>query len=225
MNIGRASIALAALVASCGLFDQQKTDGEGPVVLGPGDDSGAGDAGDSGSEAGSSGGAGDASEAPGEDAVEQPVEVECNEIIEIATLDDFAVVNAVAGVGSVSGAPVEGFGEGHHLLMVEFYQFGGPQTAGSFDLSDAPNNNYETCDNCIRVLVDIGDSGPATQFFPSSGNVNIEVPDEEGTGQSKGSLTDVTLFEVAIDPYTYRSEPINTGRCVHVSEIAWDLLQ
>ena len=217
MKFGWGLFATAAFVAGCGLVgngDNGNGDGDGDGgVIGPvagsggGGGAGGGDGGDAGT---GDGGGGTYTE-------------DCLETVSIDTLEGFSVVNAVDGVGSVSGAPIDGFGDGYHLLMVEFYQFGGPQVVGAFDLSEAPNNNYETCDNCVRVLVDIGDNGPATQYFPISGTLTVDVADEVGNGQSRGMLTDVEFLEVVIDPYTYRSAPVGQGRCVHVAEITWDL--
>lgn len=221
MKFGWGLIAASALVAGCGLVGGNDNDNSGDGgggVIGPvgGSGSDGGDGGTGGSVAGTGGDDGGTGGGT-------PYTEECLQTVDIQTMDVFSVVNAVSGVGSVSGAPVDGFGDGYHLLMVEFYQFSGPQNPGTFDLGAAPNNNYETCDNCVRVLVDIGDNGPATQYFPVSGTLTVDVADAAGNGRSRGSLTNVELLEVEIDPYSYRSAPVGQGRCVHVSEITWDL--
>src|SRR5690606_382153 len=73
-------------------------------------------------------------------------------------------------------------------IAVLFYA---PDT-GTFDLAAAPNDNFETCDQCVLVV-------PSTEngklFYQASGTAEISSYDQN-SGQVEAKLTDVKLVEV-----------------------------
>ncbi len=215
MKLSYAGAVLIGLVTSTGcsgLFgDGDGNDGNGGRVVG----GAAGTAGAGGSGGGTGGVSGSGPGGAGP--------TDCVEVTEISASGPFEILHAVSGVGSVAAAPADGLGDTNNLLMLEFYQFGGPQQAGEYDLAVPPSDNYSTCDNCIRVLVDVRDEGPATQYFQVGGGLTLTSPDAAGDGRSSGRLVDVTLVEVSVDGGSYFSSPLGSGRCVHIEELVWDL--
>ncbi len=205
------TILLAALLSGCG--DAGAPDG-GHTIVGPvaGHAGVAGQAGASGSGGATAGHAGDGGSGG--------LVLEDCEPLNVT--EPFVTVNAVAGIGSVVASELER-GEGTDLLMLEFYQFTGPQEAGDYDLAASPDSNYETCERCVRVLFGIEEQGPQTVFYQVEGTLSLEVPDAVGDSRSKGSLEGLVLVEVTVDPYSYRSTPVPAGACLEVAPFEWDL--
>ncbi|MBS2032255.1 MAG: hypothetical protein JST54_30425 [Deltaproteobacteria bacterium] len=87
----------------------------------------------------------------------------------------------------------------------------------TFDLSQYPNDNDATCEQCVRLFQDLrADGGLARQFFQSRGTFAITAADSVA-GLLEGSLSDVTLVEVTVDPTTSVSEPVPGGSCLHIA--------
>lgn len=102
-------------------------------------------------------------------------------------------------------------------------EFWSNESTGTFDLSVDPDDSYATCEHCVRVFEDIDqDNNIARQYFQSSGTMEITDATDLLNGVSAGSLTDVTLVEVTIDPNTYESTPVADGSCLHISSFQWD---
>jgi hypothetical protein len=98
---------------------------------------------------------------------------------------------------------------------LEFFDLG---ATGKVDLAAAPNDDYATCKECIRFLVD-GDlfGSPTKQFFQTKGTIDL------GTSTLPGitaTLTDVTLVEVTLDDNSNppeHSTPVMGGACIHIA--------
>ncbi len=99
---------------------------------------------------------------------------------------------------------------------LEFYA----DDTGTFDLAAAPNDNYEVCMECVRVIADVDETGGTIgkQYFQSGGTLEIDAATPPVTGTAfKGKLTNVTLVEVEIDSTTFVSTPVAGGQCLHIA--------
>ncbi|MFO0552957.1 MAG: hypothetical protein U0271_31505 [Polyangiaceae bacterium] len=147
------------------------------------------------------------------------VAVDCSNPTEI-TAADFAKLQA-DGTASVFGAtpsPDLGAVGTPDNLTLEFYgpnagDFDGDQT-GTFDLSMGGDSNYATCSRCVRVTED---GGGAKVYFQTGGTLVVDATSDQLNGTVHGSLSDVTLVEVTIDPNTYESTPVAGGACLHLA--------
>ena len=100
------------------------------------------------------------------------------------------------------------------LFRFEFYS---PAT-GSFDLAAGLNDNYATCDQCLRLFEDVTEDDIARQYFQQSGTIDIDASSDLGGGVLVATLTDVTLVEVTIDPdNAFESTPVPDGACVQIN--------
>jgi hypothetical protein len=108
------------------------------------------------------------------------------------------------------------------ILAVELYKgFGafttGNITTGTFSLT-GPELDYATCGVCVRVLtnVDVGAGGDYSQmYFQTSGTVQLS----SVNGNIVGTLSDVRLEHVTLNPTTFETTPVNDG-CVTGTESA-----
>jgi len=93
------------------------------------------------------------------------------------------------------------------------------EETGSFNLATAPNDDYATCEQCIRIFEDDDGAGSATIFYQSKGTLVISGDTLIGADPPTGSftLTNVELVEVDIDPDTFESTPVSGGRCYKIS--------
>ncbi|MCB9586970.1 MAG: hypothetical protein H6718_16345, partial [Polyangiaceae bacterium] len=98
------------------------------------------------------------------------------------------------------------------ILSVEFYG----ASAGTTDLSVSPDDNFETCERCLRGTEDITQTTSGREYFQSAGSMNLLSADG-----SVGSFTNVTLVEVTIDPVTFRSTPVSGGQCLTIQQANW----
>jgi cysteine-rich repeat protein len=110
------------------------------------------------------------------------------------------------------------------FFQIEFYELNDIQMTGTFDLAASPDDNYETCDRCVLVYADNTDTGTGKYFFQESGAMQLDfVTSPPGTSPaSAGSLANVKLIEVTIDPQTYESTPVANGACLTLDALAWD---
>jgi cysteine-rich repeat protein len=82
-------------------------------------------------------------------------------------------------------------------LTMELYPLEGmPVEPGTFDLSLAPDDSYETCQHCV-LLVAFDETGfPRRAFFQESGTMTIGSYDENEPSVVAGSIEDAHLVEV-----------------------------
>lgn len=113
------------------------------------------------------------------------------------------------GVADGGGAHLGAFGQ-KDFIQVEFYADG----TGRFDLGAAPDDNYATCDRCVRMVVD-GDR----DFFQASGTMFVQSgsdpmgdPDNGG-GDVSVVLDGIQLVEVSVDKDTFATTPVPGGAC------------
>jgi hypothetical protein len=104
------------------------------------------------------------------------------------------------------------------VLFVEFYDVAGFQTVGDFDLSQPPDNQYQTCAHCLVAYENFNDASPPA-FFQASGTLHVTVPDITYSGATAGSFENVKLVEVTIDSSV--STPVPGGRCLLLNG-SWD---
>jgi len=136
-------------------------------------------------------------------------------------IGDFQLVDTETGGASLAYALSGLDATQEHVLYVEFFDVAGAQTAGSFDLSQPPDDNYSTCAHCLLAFEDVNGSAP-TAFFQESGSLVVSTPDTGYTGKSAGSFSNVRLVQVTLQGST--STKVPNGRCLELSG-AWDHTQ
>ncbi|MGE0328230.1 MAG: hypothetical protein AB7S68_38310, partial [Polyangiaceae bacterium] len=103
------------------------------------------------------------------------------------------------------------------FFRIEFYD----PTAGTADLGAAPEDNYRTCERCVRVFEDTTNR---IQYYQMSGSMNLTAVNYYGaTGVvsgTTGSISNVTLTEVTLDG-SYNSTPVPGGKCVTIQSANW----
>jgi hypothetical protein len=110
-------------------------------------------------------------------------------------------------------------------VWIEWYPASGQtMAAGTFDLAQAPDDNYATCVHCVRGAEDLVGTDATKTYFPESGTLILQSIHEPLDGQSKGALVNVKLVEVTLDPNTSQSTPVANGSCLYISSASWDLL-
>lgn len=120
------------------------------------------------------------------------------------------VANDVAGVFTLGGEVDLGLGSAEHPDIVVFELFS--DAAGTFRLGEGVNDNYATCDQCVRVLEDTGEGRQPRQYFPISGSIKVEYPSAGGR-EVRITLAEVQLVEVTIRAADLRSIPVEDGGC------------
>lgn len=101
-------------------------------------------------------------------------------------------------------------------MRVEFYA----TTPGTFNLANAPDDNYSTCDHCLVVQED--NSGTPAQpsatrfYYQQSGSMTFS--GTTSTGPITLSLSNVKLVEVTIaGSPSFASTPVPNGQCLHIT--------
>jgi cysteine-rich repeat protein len=125
-------------------------------------------------------------------------------------------------------APLPGYAKTR--LALELYDEGSGLPAGSFDLSQAPDDSYATCEHCV-LLVAYDEVGQARRvFFQQSGSMKLDKLEWEDALAGAGSVSSVKLVEVtqALDgswhevvgggcyelpSWSFDTTPVNGGDC------------
>jgi len=103
------------------------------------------------------------------------------------------------------------------VLFVEFYA--DVDQAGTWNLGSAgENDNYETCIQCVTVLVDIDDAAQeyASDLFQVSGTLTVAAGGNPSSQTITLTLTNLKLEEVTIDD-EFVSTPVAGGACYDVA--------
>lgn len=91
--------------------------------------------------------------------------------------------------------------------------------SGTFDLGMGADANYATCSRCIVMRSDLLTmNGKA--YFQKSGTMTVDATSDTVNGTFNGTITDLTLIEVDIDPNDFTSTPVPNGECLHVAMIS-----
>lgn len=189
---------LALLWAACG-GDTPGADTNGDTEVTPDT---AGDTSDG--DSGEVGDTGEDSADTGEPEVDS-VEPGCSEL----TLTGALEANDVAGVFTLGGEVDLGLGDPEIPDIVVFELFS--DEAGTFRLGQGANENYATCNQCVRVIEDAS-SGSARQFFPTAGSIEVEYLGSSGRAV-RFTLSGLEMVEVTIRQADLRSVPVEDGRC------------
>ena len=146
---------------------------------------------------------------PPEDVEDTQSETDVGPTCEPFELTGVLIANDVSGVYTLGGEIVLGFGSPDTPDTVIFELFS--DAAGTFTLGTGVNENYETCDQCIRIVEDTGaGAGKTRQYFPTAGSITIE---NTGGRSVRVTLTDLVLVEVTIRTADLRSIPVENGKC------------
>lgn len=85
-----------------------------------------------------------------------------------------------------------------------------------YSLDASPDDNFATCERCVRVIQYATPPAAPTQYFQTSGTLALGAADG-----SDGALYDAVLVEVEHDPQTSRSTPVPGGNCLVITEASW----
>jgi hypothetical protein len=144
-------------------------------------------------------------------------------VIEVADVQ-LDVQQDVQTIYSAELTTALGGGVPDHLVFhfVNYNERVGPLGAGTFSLSEAPNDNRATCAECVSVFEDqLTESAvPAAVFFQSAGSITLDV--NPRTQVLEGVLENVVLVEVTIDGATLESTPVEGGRCLSLPRLELD---
>lgn len=192
------TILASALLTACDSGDTSTTTTSGPGGggTGGGGDGGTGGATGGGGAGGTGGGDGCVLIAPGD------LTVDAN--------------------GNLSSASIMVEGAAEDLFRIEFYELNGPQMNGSYDLGAGIEANYASCDHCVLVYADLGDMGAGKIFFQKSGTMKLESVQSPPGPLTVGSIADVTLVEVTINPDDFTSTEVPGGACLRIDAATWD---
>jgi len=106
------------------------------------------------------------------------------------------------------------------FLSLEVFPSGSAAlTPGARDLSKSPNDNYETCEYCVRADED-DKTGDRRIYLATSGTLEL-ISVDPATGASSGKLQNVRLVEVSIDPVSHQSRAVAGGRCLTLASASW----
>jgi len=101
------------------------------------------------------------------------------------------------------------------LLFERYGPIGGDM--GTFDFSQAPDNNFGTCAHC--AVASSNDAEP-TFFYVDQGSLQLN---QDPYGRVFDlSVTGLRLIEVTLDPITRSSTPVPGGACITVDDFAVD---
>lgn len=123
----------------------------------------------------------------------------------------------------VSGVPDPGVGDLSlpDQFSIQLYEAEGTtQKPGTYDL--ASETDYSTCEHCVLVYADVEGGAPTKTFMQASGSFELSVNPSPTTGAIKGSLKNVKLVEVTIDPDSYVSTEVVGGDCLEIDTLAID---
>jgi len=103
------------------------------------------------------------------------------------------------------------------LFRMSFYD----DITGDIDLSADPNDNYETCEQCLQLFEDYVDEETyARRYFQRSGTITIDPASDPEIRSLIVSTAGVILEEVTVDPDTLESTPVPDGACVELVDYA-----
>jgi len=102
------------------------------------------------------------------------------------------------------------------FLQLEFYS----KATGSFDLSKAPNDDYATCRQCVRMVLD-----GKRELFQAGGTIVVSQssdplgdPDASPPGGAlSATFAGLRLVEVRFDEETFHATPIPGGACIDLT--------
>lgn len=92
---------------------------------------------------------------------------------------------------------------------------------GTVDIMTGGNDNFETCDYCLRVIENATDATSRKDYFAQFGSIEIGYVGADNV--SFGTISNLRLIEVTIDKTTFKSTPVEGGDCLHVETGAWNV--
>jgi hypothetical protein len=174
-----------------------------PDPAGAGGDSGAGGVagtGTGGSDAGGTGGTGTGGTGTGGSAAGTCATIAITAVTNDPVRDynmDFAFAPTIGG-------------SAQDLARFELYD----TAVTTADLSKSPENNYKSCDHCVRVFEDVTDTGVGRQYFADKGTLKILANDGIKTTLS---VSGVQMSEVTIGA-DFTSTPVAGGQCLAIKD-------
>lgn len=96
-------------------------------------------------------------------------------------------------------------------VVFEFFS----ESTGTFDLSQSGNDNYKTCEQCVRFIEDIDPTGraPSKNYFPRAGKITIDDATPPTGTTLKLTLARMELIEVTIRASDFQTTPVEGGGC------------
>jgi hypothetical protein len=133
-------------------------------------------------------------------------------------LVDDAANNSMVWGGTVTTDLGDG---GPSTFTLEFYGGVEPNLATAIDLSTGNQANYSSCAECVRVITHDATNTAVRTYFQSGGTVTLTA-DPIATKHVTGTIANLALVEVTIDPSTYASTPVVGGKCISVGNVTLD---
>jgi len=148
--------------------------------------------------------------------------LDCSETLEIS-LAHGSLIFADGTTTVYTSAPVPPLGDAglQDEVQLQFYA----DATGTFDLAEAPNASYQTCEQCILAFEDEDPAthAPARIFFQVQGTIHVDTATPPlSTSTIRATLTDITLHEAEIDWQTYGSTLLPNGKCLHLDHVVFD---
>ncbi len=142
----------------------------------------------------------------------------------IATaLDMPDIKQAGTGAGSVAvwgGNVTTDLGDGgQSTYQLEFYDGGSFDFTQAADLSMGAQNNYATCQECVRVFSNDATGAEVREFFQSGGTMQLTANPVTGN-LMMGTITDLAMVEVTIaTDGSFTSTPVVGGKCLSLGTV------
>jgi hypothetical protein len=133
-------------------------------------------------------------------------------------LSDDSANNAMVWGGTVTTDLGDG---GPSTFTLEFYGGIEPNLAAAIDLSTGNQTSYATCAECIRVMTTDASGNSVRTYFQSGGTVTLAM-DPITNKHVSGTIANLALTEVTIDPNTYATAPVVGGKCISVGNVTLD---
>jgi hypothetical protein len=86
------------------------------------------------------------------------------------------------------------------------------------------NGSWRTCTHCVLIAIGCPtdtDCSGAAFFYPRRGTATLNAVATSLGQPYEGTLSDVELEQVSIDPVTLASVPVPNGACIHISNLTF----
>ncbi len=156
-------------------------------------------------DTGESGDTGEDDTTTGDTGDRDCIEVEVQQWIGLGEGDNAIIALTIPQIGDL--------GRNNDLVQLELYD-APPPLDMPIDLAMAPNDNYGTCGQCLRLLEDVVGTNIPKQYFVDRGTITFT--GLGFSGEMEGNFTDVRFVEVTLDG-SFNSTPVEGGDCIVIN--------
>jgi hypothetical protein len=163
------------------------------------------------------------SPAPADDAGAEETSPSAEGCTELSIGAFRAGISGAGGASVVTNPTASLGGASPDLLSIELIPSGAAITTGSYDL--AKETDYGTCRHCVALYVDGLDAGTSkTMFFQERGTLTLSKLSATLDAHSAGSIHDLKLVEVKVDPKSFATQKVAGGRCFTLKSASWSTI-